>query len=104
MALGDVARDGEAEAGVALVLIARVIEPVERLEHVGALVRRDAGAVVVDLDAQPLALGGAADDIWSPKRAAFETRLTMARLNACRFSGSTSSSRRLRSLSSIGVP
>ena len=29
----DVARDGEAEAGAALVLIARIVEPQERLEH-----------------------------------------------------------------------
>ncbi len=47
---------------VALVLVAGVVEPVERPEDVVALRRRDARAVVVDLDAQPLALGRGADD------------------------------------------
>ncbi len=34
VALGDIARDGEAEAAVALVLIARPVDAIERLEHV----------------------------------------------------------------------
>src|SRR4249920_3354071 len=64
VALGDVACDGEPEPGIALVLVAGVVEPIERPEDVVALQYRDARAVVVDLDAQPLALGcGANDDV-----------------------------------------
>ena len=47
-AIGDVAGDGEAEAGAAAVDIAGGVEPVERPEHRLALLRRDARAVVVD--------------------------------------------------------
>ena len=50
------------EPGVALVLVARVVEPVERPEHVVAFGRRDARPVVVDLDPEPAAFGGGADD------------------------------------------
>ncbi len=37
--------------GAALILIARVVEPQERLEHFFAHVRRNARAIVVDRDA-----------------------------------------------------
>src|SRR6202040_1714953 len=49
---GDVEGDREAEPGAALVLIARVIEPEKRPEHVLAPAGRNAGAVVVDVDRQ----------------------------------------------------
>src|SRR5215203_962523 len=53
MGARDVARDGEAEPRAALVLIARIVEPKERLEHFLALRERNAGSVVVDGDSQP---------------------------------------------------
>ena len=53
MGARDVARDREPETGAAFVLIARVVEPQERLEHLFAQVRRDAGAVVIDGDGEP---------------------------------------------------
>ena len=57
----DVARDREPETGAAFVLIARVVEPQERLEHLLAQVRRDAGAVVVDGDGEPAVVALAGD-------------------------------------------
>ena len=57
----DVARDGEAEAGAALVLVARIVEAQERLEHLLAQVRRDARAVVVDRDGEPAVIAVAGD-------------------------------------------
>src|SRR5262249_42552746 len=50
---GDIARDGEAEAGAALILVAGIVEPQERLEHLLAQMRRDAGTIVVDGDGEP---------------------------------------------------
>ena len=58
----NVARDGEAEAGAALVLVARVVEPQERLEHLLAHRRRNARPVVVDRDGQ-IAMVAMADDV-----------------------------------------
>ena len=57
MRAGDVAGDRQAEARAALVLIARLVEPQERPEHVLARLRRDARPVVVDMhdDEAPLA-------------------------------------------------
>ena len=55
-ACSDVARDGEAEARVALVLIARLVESIEGPEGVLALVRGDAGPVVVDVDVRQRAV------------------------------------------------
>ncbi len=48
----DVARDGQPQAGAALILIARIVEPQERLEHLLAHVRRDARPIVVHRDAE----------------------------------------------------
>src|SRR5712692_8571699 len=50
---GDVAGDGEAEPGAAFVLVARVVEPQKRLEHLLAHPGRNPGAVVVHRDGQP---------------------------------------------------
>ena len=47
--------------GAALVLIARVVEPQERLEHFLAHVGRDAGPVVVDSDGQIAVIAMAGD-------------------------------------------
>src|SRR5262245_59315184 len=57
----DVARDGEAEAGATLVLVARIVEPHERLEHLLAHRRGDAGSVVVDGDGQPAVIAMTGD-------------------------------------------
>ena len=43
-----VARDGEAKPGARYVLVPGGIEPVERLEGIGALVFGDAGTVIID--------------------------------------------------------
>ena len=48
MGAGDVAGDRKAQAGAAFVLVAGVVEPQERLEHLLAHVGRDARAVIVD--------------------------------------------------------
>ena len=61
MGAGDVAGDGEAEAGAAFVLIARVVEPQERLEHILAQGRRDARPVVVDRHREPAMIAMAGD-------------------------------------------
>src|SRR5580692_12298280 len=50
---GDVAGDGETEPGAALVLVARVVDAEERLEHFLAHLQRDARPVVVDAHRQP---------------------------------------------------
>ena len=50
------ARDGKAEARSAFVLVAGLVEPHEGLEHLLALLGRDAGAVVVDMDHEPARL------------------------------------------------
>src|SRR4051812_9122556 len=55
MAAGDIPRDREAEAGAALIEVARRIQPVEWAEHCLVLRGRDARAVVVDGDGQPAA-------------------------------------------------
>ena len=47
--------------GAALVLIARVVEPQERLEHVFAHVRRNAGTIIVDRDGQPAVIAMSGD-------------------------------------------
>src|SRR3954447_25440681 len=44
----DVARDGETQAGAALVLVARVVESEARLEHLLPYPRGNAGPVVID--------------------------------------------------------
>src|SRR5713101_8139522 len=49
----DVARNGEAQPGAALILVARVVKPQERLEHLFAQMRSDTGTVIVDGDGQP---------------------------------------------------
>jgi tRNA-binding protein len=47
VAAGDVAGNGKAEPGAAGIEVAGLVQPHERLEHVLALFRRNAGAVVV---------------------------------------------------------
>ena len=56
MAAGDVAGDGEAEAGAARIEVARIVEPAEGAENLGAQGFGDAGAVVVDGDLQVIAV------------------------------------------------
>ena len=58
---GDVAGDRQAEAGAAFVLVARLVQPVERPEHVLPVRRRDAGAVVVDDDRDELRISRCAE-------------------------------------------
>src|SRR5689334_3477578 len=48
MRAGDVAGDRKPEACATLVLISRVVEPQEWLEHLLAHVSRNAGAIIVD--------------------------------------------------------
>ena len=83
MRAGDVAGDRKAEAGAALVLVAGVIEPQERLEHFLAHALRNARTVVVDRDRQiaVVAVAGDRDRVGVPRRvghkvgeAAFERR------------------------------
>ncbi len=59
MRAGDVAGDGEAEAGAALVLVAGLVKPDERPEHFLALLGRDARAVVIDVNLQEFRVAGA---------------------------------------------
>ena len=61
MGARDIARDGEPEAGAAFVLIARVVEPQERLEHILAQLRRNARPVVVDRHGEPAVIAVAGD-------------------------------------------
>src|ERR1700719_2384713 len=49
---GDVAGDRQAQSGAAFILVAGVVEPQERLEHLFAHFRWDARPVVVDRDRQ----------------------------------------------------
>ena len=63
MRAGDVARDGEPQARAAFVLIARVIEPQERLEHVLAHVGRNARPVIVDRHGQITVIAVAGDTV-----------------------------------------
>jgi len=60
---GDLGRDGQAEAGAPGSL---ACGPVEALEDVRQLVRRNAGAVVADLDRDPVAAGGRGDRADGP--------------------------------------
>src|SRR6476660_7627778 len=53
MGARDIARNRQTEAGATFILITRMIEPQERLEHLLAHARRDAGTVVVDGYRQP---------------------------------------------------
>src|SRR6267154_848679 len=48
----DVAGDRQPKPGAALVLVAGIVEPQERLEHLFAQAGRNAGAVVVDRDGE----------------------------------------------------
>src|SRR5690349_15325824 len=70
MTAGDVAGNRQAEPAVTLVLIARVIEPQERLEHLRPHVRWNARAVVVDGDRQiaMIAMTRDADSFCKPRR------------------------------------
>src|SRR6201988_4053279 len=52
MGAGDVAGNRQPKPGAAFVLVARIVEPQERLEHLFAHARRNAGAVVVDGDGE----------------------------------------------------
>ncbi len=53
MAAGDIAGDREAEADALFILVAGLIEPLERLEGFLVLFGRDAGTVVIHDDLQP---------------------------------------------------
>src|SRR5262245_18396489 len=50
MRAGDVAGNRPSKARAAFVLVARIVEPQERLEHLFAQARRNAGAIVIDSD------------------------------------------------------
>src|SRR5262245_10484565 len=52
MRAGDVAGNRQPQAGAAFVLVARIVKPQERLEHLFAHARRNAGTVVVDGDGE----------------------------------------------------
>src|SRR5262245_55695496 len=67
---GEVARDRKTEPGAALVLIARIVEPQKRLEHLLAHARGDSGPVVVDRDGEPavIAMPGDRDRAREPRR------------------------------------
>ena len=69
MAFCNVACDREPKPAVALVLIARMVKPVERPKDVVALPFRNAGPVVIDLDANPLPFRRHAnDDVFAEAR------------------------------------
>ena len=57
----DVARDRQPQPGAAFVLVARVVEPQERLEHVLAQRHRNARPVVVDRHVEPAVIAMAGD-------------------------------------------
>ena len=61
MNTGDVAGDCQAKAGRFRVLIAGVVEPVERPEYLIALILRDAWPVILDLDHERAVLPFGAD-------------------------------------------
>src|SRR5207248_11302209 len=68
MGAGDVAGNGKTEPGAAFVLIARVVEPQKRPEHLLAHAGRNPGTVVVHRDAQPamIAMPGDRDRAREP--------------------------------------
>src|ERR1700722_18275005 len=57
----NVARDGKAQARAALVLVARIVEAKERLEHIVAHVDRNAGPVIVHRHRKPAMVAMAGD-------------------------------------------
>src|SRR5262245_7603532 len=57
----DVAGDCEPKPGSALVLVARVVQPQERPEHILPHARGDAGPIVIDGDDQPAMVALASD-------------------------------------------
>src|SRR5271167_3157100 len=61
----DIARDSEAEAGAAFVLVARVVEAKKRLEHVLTQTDRDTRAVIVHRHRKPamIAMPGNRDSL-----------------------------------------
>src|SRR6516225_10081318 len=77
MRAGDVASDRQTQAGTAFILVAGVIEPQERLEHVFAHWRRDARSVVVYGHREPAVIATV-----EAKREALLTRLAKQRLKA----------------------
>ena len=56
MAAGHVTGDGKAKAGAAMVLVAGVIEPVEGAEHGLAFFLRQAWAIILNPNDQPVVL------------------------------------------------
>ena len=48
----DIARDRKSKPGAGLVLIARLVQAEEGLEHVLALLGGNAGPIVIDIDGQ----------------------------------------------------
>src|SRR4051812_45567959 len=65
----DIAGDGEAKTGAALVLVARIVEPQERLEHFFTHVRRNASAVIIHRQSQPAVIAVAGNrDRWRMAR------------------------------------
>src|SRR5262245_62657398 len=70
---GDIAGNGEAEPSRAGILIARMVEPVERPEHLLAFRFGDAGAVILDRYCQrSVRLGGADIDVLGEARGVVE--------------------------------
>ena len=61
MRAGDVAGDRKAKAGAALVLVAGIVEPQERLEHFLAHVGRNSRPVVIDRHRQIAVIAVAGD-------------------------------------------
>src|SRR5262249_28688164 len=76
----DVAGNGEPEAGAALVLIARIVEPQERLEHFLAHAGRNARTVVIDRHGEPavIAMTGDRDRVRESRRVGYEVGETAA--------------------------
>src|SRR6185295_17655332 len=70
MGAGDVARDGKAEPGAALILVARVVEPHERLEHLLAHAGWNARTIIIDRDGEPavIAMAGERDRAGEARR------------------------------------
>src|SRR5579871_2983569 len=66
----DVARDREAQASAAFVLVAGIVEPEERLEHLLAHRSRNARTVVIDGDGQiaMIAMAGDGNGVGMPRR------------------------------------
>src|SRR5580692_10148479 len=80
----DVARDGEAQAGAAFVLIAGVVEAQKRLEHVFAQRRRNARPVVVDRDGEPAVVAVAGNGDGGGKARGIADEISDAALESCR--------------------